>query len=185
MGSIRKSVNLLAFYEGRETSGSRDIDLRARINGQFRGVSFSFSDGDVISFPAATELRAYFAEGFKTVGLVIRANVNGREVDVPLYALRKTPKGLVDAERSAYDEFRANHPLYAALTISPKSDLQAFVDEDLFGRSFRVEEQSFTCGRGDGDEYREFSYKCWALVEAWVHPSAQLRLTTTTFLAPQ
>ena len=166
MGNIRKSVNLLAFYEGRETSGSRDIDLRARINGQFRGVSFSFHDGDEISFPDASELRAYFAEGYRTVGLVVAAEVNGRMTDVPLYALRKTPKGLVDAEQSAYDEFRASHPIYAALTISPKSDLQAFVDEDLFGKSFRVEEQSFTCGRGEGDEYREFSYKCWALVEA-------------------
>ena len=166
MGSIRKTVNLMAFYEGRETSGSRDMDLRARINGQFRGVSFSFHNEDKISFPAANELRAYFAEGYKTVGLVISANVNGRKTDVPLYALRKTPKGLIEAEKSAYDEFRASHPLYASMTLSPKSDLQAFVDEDLFGKSYKVEEQSFTCARGEGEDYREFSYKCWALVKA-------------------
>lgn len=166
MGSIRKSVNLMAFYEGRETSGSRDMDLRARINGQFRGISFQFNDGDEVSFPDASELRAYFAEGYKTVGLVVRASVNGRETDVPLFALRKAPKGLVESEQSAYDEFRAAHPLYASMTISPKSDLQAFVDEDLFGKSYRVEEQSFTCARGEGEDRREFSYKCWALVEA-------------------
>lgn len=166
MGSTRKSVNLLAFYEGKESSGSRDIDLRARINGQFRGVSFSFHDGDEISFPAASELRAYIVEGYRTAGLVLRASVNGRETDVPLYALRKTPKGLVETEQSAFDEFRAAHPLYASMTISPKSDLQAFVDEDLFGKSYKVEESSFTCARGEGEARREFSYKCWALVEA-------------------
>ena len=166
MASIKKSVNLFNFFAGTETSGNKDLDRKAKINGLFRGVSFSFHDRDEIEFPKKEDLRASFSEGYQTVGLVLQdCPLNGRPTEVPLYALRKTPKGLVPEEESRYAQFRKEHPLYVEMTLSPKSDLSAFVDADLFGRKFSVVEAEFTCARGEGDDHREFQHKIWALEE--------------------
>lgn len=166
MASLKKSVNLFNFFAGSETSGNKDLDRKAKINGLFRGVSFSFHDGDEIKLPQKEDLRATFSEGYQTVGLVLQdVDLNGRKSEVPLYALRKTPKGLVPEDEARYETFRKDHPLYAEMTLSPKSDLSAFVDADLFGRKFSVVEAEFTCARGDGDDRREFQHKIWALEE--------------------
>lgn len=166
MASTRKSVNVFNFFAGTESSGNKDLDRKAKINGLFRGVSFSFSNGDEIEFPKKEELRATFSEGYQTVGLVLQeVPVNGHLTEVPLYSLRKTPKGIVPEDGERYAGFRKEHPLYAEMSLSPKSDLAAFIDADLFGRKFSVVEAEFTCARGDGDDRREFQYKVWALEE--------------------
>ena len=166
MASTKKSVNLFNFFAGSETSGNKDLDRKAKINGLFRGVSFSFHDGDEIEFPAKEDLRATFSEGYQTEGLILQdVNENGRPTEVPLYALRKTPKGIVPEDEERYSKFRSEYPLYAEMTLSPKSDLSAFVDADLFGRKFAVVEGNFTCARGDGEDRREFQHKIWALEE--------------------
>lgn len=166
MASVKRSVNLFNFFAGTETSGNKDLDRKAKINGLFRGVSFSFHEGDQIEFSSKEELRAEFSEGYQTVGLVLKnVLVNGHPTEVPIYTLRKTPRGIVNLDEERYSLFRKNHPLYAEMTLSPKSDLSAFIDADLFGRKFSVVEAEFTCSRGEGEDYREFQHKIWALEE--------------------